>query len=69
MPESMLVETNADQAPFFFLAESGSLSAILALLITRRRRVDHMLLIFITSPLIAFVAFVALLIFRSVLHR
>jgi hypothetical protein len=69
MLESMVMEITVFEAPLWFGVESGLLSPILALLITRRRRLDHMVLIFLLSGPIALVALVALVAIRSIIHR
>jgi len=65
MPKLMQFEVTLDQAPIFFLVLSGIMSGILTLLLTRRRRLDHLVLMIIAS---APIAFVLLIVWVLVLH-
>lgn len=65
IPELMQFEVTLDQAPIYFLVLSGLMSGILTLLLTRRRRLDHLVLMIIAS---APIAFVLLIVWVLVLH-
>ena len=65
MPELMQFEVTLDQSPIYFLVLSGIMSGILTLLLTRRRRLDHLVLMIIAS---APIAFVLLIVWVLVLH-
>jgi hypothetical protein len=65
MTQLMQFEVTLDQAPIYFLVLSGIMSGILTLLLTGRRRLDHLVLMTIASAPIAFALLIVLVL---VLH-